>query len=228
MTFSIIAREQARNDDDDALKFGVGVTTNNPGIGIFCPAVSTDGAVATQYQTYGTVGPQIRQNLDDGLPADDAATAVLDGSEAASMLQVHAIGRESTAVHHGEEFVAEQRDLDAAFGTVGGDGYSVAGNTLENQATLDATAETFAAGWPDEPLATRLIEALVAGDEAGGDRRDSDACSAAIKIVDPTAGVANEWYNDLRVDATPSPLADLQEQYDRAKQYHDEASAEWS
>jgi uncharacterized Ntn-hydrolase superfamily protein len=224
MTFSIIARESA----GDALRFGVAVTTNNPGIGVFSPAVSTHGAVATQYQTYGEVGPQIVGYLDDGLRAEDAVPATLNASEAAPMLQVHAIGEESTAVHHGEDLVAEQEDTEAVFGDVAGDGYSVAGNTLVNQATLDATAESFAAASPDEPLARRLIEALTAGDEAGGDRRETGARSGVVRVVDPTAGIANEWYNDLRVDASPSPLADLQKQYDRAKQYHDEASSEWS
>jgi uncharacterized Ntn-hydrolase superfamily protein len=225
MTFSIIARESA---GDDTLRFGVGVTTNNPGIGVFAPAVSAQGAVATQYQTYGEVGPQIVGYLDDGLRAEDALPATLNATETAAMLQVHAIGEESTAVHHGDGIVAEQGETEAVFGDVVGDGYSVAGNTLANQHTLDATAEHFAAASPDQPLAARLIEALVAGDDAGGDRREADARSAAIKVVDPTAGIANEWYNDLRVDASPSPLTDLQRQYDRARQYHDEASAEWS
>lgn len=226
MTFSIIAREPV-GDDGDTLRFGVGVTTNNPGIGVFCPAVSARGAVATQYQTYGDIGPQILKYLDDGLRAGDAVPAALNASEAAPMLQVHAIGRGSRAVHHGAGLVAEQEDSEAVSGDIGGDGYSVAGNTLINQETLDATAEAFAGASPDRPLATRLIEALTTGDEAGGDRRESDACSAAIEVVDPTAGIANQWYNNLRVDAAASPLSDLQSQYDRAKQYHDEASAEW-
>ncbi len=224
MTFSIVAREQV----GEGHSFGVGVTTNNPGIGVFCPAVSASGAVATQYQTYGEVGPQVRGYLEDGLRADDAAAAALAASESAPMLQVHALGAQSRAVHHGADFVAEQEELGAAYGDIAGENYSVAGNTLVNQATLETTAESFAAASPDRPLAVRLIEALVAGDEAGGDRRDADARSAAVRVVDPTAGVANEWYNDLRVDASASPLADLRSQYDRAKQYHQDASAEWS
>ena len=224
MTFSIVAREQI---EEGCTRFGVGVTTNNPGIGVFCPFVSETGAVATQYQTYGEVGPEVLQSLDDGCRAEDAVPAVLSTSDRAPVLQVHALGRESRAVHHGEDLVAEQSESDAVFGDVSGDGHSVAGNTLENEETLTGTAEAFAAASRDRTLADRLIDALVAGDGAGGDRRETDARSAAITVVDPTAGVANEWYNDLRVDASPTPLADLRGQYDRAKRYHDEASEEW-
>lgn len=227
MTFSIIVREPCEDDGGETTRFGVGVTTNNPGIGVFCPSVSENGAVAAQYGTYGEVRSTIGDCLDAGIRAEDAVSAVLNGSDRKPNLQVHALCRESRAVHHGENLHEYHADASHEFGDVSGEHYSVAGNCLVNRETLTATAETLAEASPDRELADRLVDALVAGDDAGGDDRDIDARSAAVKVVDPTAGIANEWYNDLRVDASTTPLEDLRSQYDLAKEYHATASEEW-
>lgn len=226
MTFSIIAREKCGEDGETA-RFGVGVTTNNPGIGVFSPAVSENGVVATQYRTYGEVGSTILDCLDEGLHAEDAVPAVLNASDRSPHLQVHALCHKSQAVHHGESIHEYHEESSRVFGNVSGEHYSVVGNSLANQETLTAPAETLETASADRELADRLIDALAAGDEAGGDDRDVDARSAAVRVVDPTAGVANEWYNDLRVDASQTPLEDLREQYEIAKEYHETASEEW-
>jgi uncharacterized Ntn-hydrolase superfamily protein len=227
MTMSIVVREAVETGTVATHRFGVGVTTNNPGIGVFCPFVSEHGAVATQYGTHGDVGPRIRSYLGDGVRAADIVPAVLDAADGAATLQVHALCADSRAVHHGEDLVASHSDNPESYGDLVGPRYSIAGNTLENLETLTAMAASYESGAPGPDLAVRLLDALEAGDEAGGDAREVDARSAAIKVVDPVAGLANEWYNDIRVDASPTPLADLRDQYERASAYHETASAEW-
>ncbi len=228
MTFSIIVREACDGEDGATTRFGIGITTNNPGVGIFCPFVSENGAVAAQYGTHGDAGPEILDCLDDGHPATEAVPEVIDALELSPYLQIHALCGDSRTVHHGEMLEEELGETAMEFGDVSGEDYSVAGNCLANLETLTAAGETLDSASRERELADRLIEALVAGDDAGGDDRDIEARSAAVVVVDPTAGIANEWYNDLRVDASRTPLDDLRSQYELAKDYHETASKEWS
>lgn len=225
MTYSIIVREDC--EGGQGTRFGIGVTTNNPGIGIFCPSVSENGAVAAQYRTFGRVGTQILDCLDGGIHAEDAVPAVLKGVDRSPHLQVHALGTGSRAVHHGEEVHEYHLDTEREFGDVAGENYSIAGNCLANRETLTEMANALKEASTDRELADRLIDALIAGDEAGGDDRDIEARSAAVKVVDSAAGIANEWYNDLRLDAPRTPLEELRSQYNLAKEYHETASEEW-
>lgn len=228
MTFSLVVREPVDPDSEGTeYRFGVGMTSNNPGIGVFCPFASEHGAVAAQYQTHGHVGPQIRDALDDGLQAVDAVPAVAAASPIQEHLQIHALCRETRGYFGGDELNAFHDDSDLHYGERSGEHWSVAGNCLATTDTLDATAEAFEAADSDRTLAVRLLDALDAGDEAGGDGRDNDARSAVLLVVDPTAGIANEWYNDLRVGASETPLADLRAQYELAKSHHENAKSEW-
>lgn len=221
MTFSIVVREPV--DSGDCSRFGVAVTTNNPGIGLFAPFVSEHGAVATQYRTYGEVGPRILGRIDNGAPAAQAIPEVLRDVDHAPALQVHGLCQDTIGAHLGEK-VGDGPEL----GMVDGPNYSVAGNTLKNHETLEAVADSYRDADPNRELADRLLEALRAGDEIGGDARTASARSAGVRVVDPEAGIANEWYNDLRVGASETPIADLQEQFALAKSHHETASEEWS
>lgn len=81
-----------------------------------------------------------------------------------------------------------------------GDRVSVQGNTLADGGVIEALAD----GWStaaELPLPERLLAALTAGDEAGGDRRGRQ--SAALLVV------GDEEPVDLRVDDSRTPVADL-------------------
>lgn len=224
MTFSIVARES--NETRECIRFGVAVTTNNPGIGLYAPFVSEHGVVATHYRTYGEVGPRILDRIDDGSPASAAISKVLEDVNHAPVLQVHGLCEATIGTHHGQGMV-EKHGEGMVYGTVDGPDYSVTGNTLENFETLNAIAETFSDADRDRELADRLIEALRAGDEVGGDTRTATARSAAVQVVDPEAGIANDWYNNIRVAASETPFVDIQNQHELAKSHHDTASKEW-
>ena len=62
---------------------------------------------------------------------------------------------------------------------------------------------------PTERLLTRLLAALDAGQEAGGDSRGKQ--SAAVYIVKEKGGYGgfNDRYIDLRVDDHPDPIKEL-------------------
>ena len=62
-----------------------------------------------------------------------------------------------------------------------GDGYAIQGNVLTGEEVVEAMRAAWEASAADAPLARRLLEALTAGDEAGGDRRGRQ--SAALLVV---------------------------------------------
>lgn len=227
MTFSLVVREPIDEDSDVSYRYGVGVTTNNPGVGIFTPFTSENGSVAAQYQTHGDIGPQIRRYLDDGVRAEDAVPMAARASPHEEELQIHALCDDTRGYHVGRSLDTFHDESDLVYGDRSGQDWSVAGNCLISPEILDSTAESYKSADTTSQLAVRLLDALEAGDDAGGDGRDNDARSAAILVADPTAGLANEWYNDLRVDASKTPLVDLRNQYELAKYSHETVSKEW-
>ena len=78
---------------------------------------------------------------------------------------------------------------------------------LAGPAPLDAMAHTFQHARGE--LADRLVAALAAGDEAGGDKRGKQ--SAAVLVVRPNGGYGGDTdrYIDLRVDDDPEPVSKL-------------------
>jgi uncharacterized Ntn-hydrolase superfamily protein len=77
-----------------------------------------------------------------------------------------------------------------------GRGYAVQGNILAGGQVVEAMAASFEEG-EGEPFLERLVMALLAGDEAGGDRRGRQA--AAVRIWGGTP-------IDLRVDDHERPV----------------------
>jgi uncharacterized Ntn-hydrolase superfamily protein len=80
----------------------------------------------------------------------------------------------------------------------------VAGNTLVGAQVIEAMAQTFENSKGD--LAERLLKALEAGQEAGGDRRGR--ASAALFVGDKQP-LPTRPFVDLRVDEHPNPVSEL-------------------
>jgi len=214
VTFSICVRERYTDDDgDDQLRYGVAVTTRLPGVGTLCPFASADGAVATQSLVNVELGRKGIEYLGDGLAVDDALEALLNADEGREQRQLHGVDADGTFAFSGDEC----RDW---YGHVVGENYTVAGNLLTGEDVVDDTAAAYESDAHGEaPLAERLVDALAAGHAAGGDKReDLSVQSAALQVV-TTEGDESEdpYYNDLRVDATETPIADLRETYETAK-----------
>jgi tetratricopeptide (TPR) repeat protein len=89
-----------------------------------------------------------------------------------------------------------------------GENYACQGNKLVDENTVNAMARTFEE--TTGPLATRLLRALRAGEDAGGDSRGKQ--SAAIYIAKEGGGYQglNDRYIDLRVDDHENPITELQ------------------
>ncbi|RAW46071.1 DUF1028 domain-containing protein [Halorubrum sp. 48-1-W] len=225
MTFSICVRERYTDDAGDGqTRFGVAVTTRLPGVGTLCPFASEHGAVATQSHTNVALGRKGIAYLADGLAVEDALDALLAADEGRERRQLHGVGTDGTFAFSGDE-------CGEWYGHRVGQNYTVAGNLLVGPAVLEDVAagyESTAHG--EAPLAERLIDALAAGHDAGGDKReDLPVQSAALRVAttgdvprfDPAA-------EDLRVDATETPIADLRETFETAVRGYEDALARYA
>ena len=214
MTFSICVREPYEGEEtDDQTRFGVAVTTRLPAVGTLCPFTSENGAVATQSLVNVELGRKGVEYLDDGLAVEDALQALLNADDGAPQRQLHGVDSDGTFAFSGEEC----KDW---YGHVEGEGYTVAGNLLTGEAVVEAVADEYEASrGEDRPLAERLIDALEAGHAEGGDKREELHVQSAALLVESTEERELEpYYDDLRVDATETPIADLRETYELAKE----------
>ncbi|WP_259534761.1 DUF1028 domain-containing protein [Halalkaliarchaeum sp. AArc-CO] len=228
MTFSICVREPYTDEDETRHhRFGVAVTTRLPCVGTLCPFASEHGAVATQSLVNVELGRKGIDYLADGLAVEDALEALLNADEGRPQRQLHGVDADGTFVFSGEEC----RDW---YGHTAGENYTVAGNLLTGPEVIDATAAAYESNaFGEDPLAARLIDALEAGHEAGGDKRTDLPVQSAALLVETTADVEDEPTSpdsiDLRVDASETPVEDLRHTYaltlegwqDAAEKYDD-------
>jgi uncharacterized Ntn-hydrolase superfamily protein len=197
MTFSIVAYSK----EDSA--WGVAVASKF----LAAPAVvnwarADAGAIATQAFAKVSFGSDGLALLATGLSAEETLAKLLATHANAEDRQVGIVDRKGgVAAHTGLEC------FDYA-GHVLGERFSCQGNILAGRHVLEAMAQTFRASKAD--FAGRLVEALLAGDRAGGDRRGRQ--SAGILVVKPNGGYGgdNDRYIDLRVDDDPDPVVRLQ------------------
>ena len=196
-TFSIVARDP----ETDAV--GVAVQSKFVGVGAVVPFVAADaGGIATQSFANVAYGPDGLDRLRDGESAADVVEALTSDDEEAPSRQVGVVGADgSVAAFTGEECFDHAGDRQ-------GEEYTVQGNVLENAETLDAMAETFDSA--EGALPERLIAALHAGNDAGGDKRGEQ--SAALYVAKPEGGHdgRNDRWVDVRVDDHAHPIDELE------------------
>jgi uncharacterized Ntn-hydrolase superfamily protein len=221
-TFSIVAFDPELGD------LGVAVQSKFPNVRAVVPwAKAGVGAVATQSFAeldYGRVGLEL---LERGATAEEALTVVLRGDPGSAQRQVGIVdARGNAASWTGESCfawagsrVGREGAEPAASGTgaggigavLTGRGYAVQGNILVSAATVDAMARAFETTRGE--LGDRLLAALVAGGEAGGDRRGEQ--SAALLVVRAGAGYdGQDNFVDLSVYDHPTPIAEIARLYE--------------
>ena len=181
------------------LALGVCVSTAVPAVGNRVPHVDAGvGAIATQAKTnifYGTNGLKL---LKAGLSPQAALEAMLNEDPDRESRQVIIIDSEGrTAAFTGKENIGWKGHL------VGKD-YVVAGNMLVSSQVIEAMAQTFENS--EGELAERLLKALEAGQEAGGDKRGR--MSAALMIASQQQ-IKTRPILDLKVDGHHDPVKEL-------------------
>lgn len=159
------------------------------------------GAIATQALANVAYGPDGLTLLAEERGAQEVVetlTARDEGREHRQLGVVDVTG--SAATYTGSSC------FDWAGGIVG-DGFCCQGNILTGPEVVAAMVEAFVAA--EGELAHRMLEALEAGDAAGGDSRGRQ--SAALLVVREGGGYdgGNDVAVDLRVDDHPSPIPEL-------------------
>jgi uncharacterized Ntn-hydrolase superfamily protein len=198
MTFSIVAcdlKEQA---------WGVAVASKFPAVGAVVPSAQAEvGAVATQSFANTAFGPRGLALMATGLSAPETLDRLLEDDSDRELRQVGLVdAKGGSATFSGSKCFAWA-------GGVAGQGYAIQGNILASGKVVPAMKKAFLKTRGNLP--TRLYAALLAGDQAGGDRRGRQ--SAAIFVVKPRAGYGgylDRWL-DYRVDDHEDPVPRLGE-----------------
>jgi uncharacterized Ntn-hydrolase superfamily protein len=193
LTYSIVARDAESGElgvavQSRAFACGAPVMWARPGV----------GAVATQSYAERSYGPLGLDLLAAGKTPVQALAALVTADDQAEVRQVAMLGVDgAVAAHTGELCIP-----DAGHRT--GEGYSVQANIMRNPDVWPAMAETFESARGS--LSRRMLAALEAAQEAGGDWR---GMQAAGMLVVAAEGKPWEVVTDLRVDDHPEPLQEL-------------------
>jgi uncharacterized Ntn-hydrolase superfamily protein len=192
MTWSLIAKDNATG------QIGIAVATKFFAVGARVPHIApTIGAIATQALVnpyYGIDGVRL---LRQGRAPREIVETLIAADAGYASRQLHIMDAKGRiAAFTGQDCVDWCGHLE-------GDGFSLAGNMLAGKRVLDDTAKTYLAN-AGMPFARRMIAAMRAGEEAGGDKRGKQ--SAALLIYGE-----EEWSDlDLRVDDHVDPLTELE------------------
>jgi uncharacterized Ntn-hydrolase superfamily protein len=191
VTFSIAARFPQNG------MLGVATSSKALAAGGLVPYVRSGvGAIASQSFVNPYLGIDGLSLLEQGLPAERALERLIESDPGRDLRQVGVVDKDGrTAGYTGE------RCINWA-GHVSGGGYVCLGNILEGEEVVKAMATAFEQSL-DEDFPERLLLALEAGQEAGGDRRGRQ--SAGVHVV---AGEEYPWVS-LRVDDHPDPISEL-------------------
>ena len=204
MTYSVVGRDEASGE------LGVAVQSRAFGVGLCAWARPGVGAIATQSFTERSYGPLGLDLLAAGEAPADALAQLLEADEERDFRQVAFLAADGrTAAHTGAACIPD-------CGHTARVGVSAQGNMLASPAVWHAAADTFVAS--EGSLAGRLLAALDAAEEAGGDFRGREAAALLVVSGDPEEKPWQPVF-DLRVDNHPQPLQELRRLYGIAAAY---------
>jgi uncharacterized Ntn-hydrolase superfamily protein len=195
-TYSIVAR------DPETGQLGVAVQSHWFSVGATVPWVEAGvGAVATQSLTDISYGPLGLDLMRAGKSADQALRGLLETDDNPQWRQVGMIDASGErAVHTGRMCIREA-------GHVAGDNFICMANLMERDTVWDAMARAFKNTQGD--LAERLLAALEAAQQEGGDIRGRQSAAIVVVTGEPTGNPWQDRLVDLRVEDHPSPVQEL-------------------
>ncbi len=197
MTWSILARDREGN-------FGVAIASRFFAVGSLCIHTKAGvGALSTQALINPLYGPDGIKQLASGATAAEVVARLTREDAGQAQRQLHVLPAQGPGAAHTGTACVDW------CGHALYEDFTVAGNMLAGPRVLEATAEAFVAS-AGQTLAQRLINAMQAGEAAGGDKRGKQ--SAALRIQ----GAEDYPALDLRVDDHEDPLAELQRLHDKS------------
>ncbi len=197
-TYSIVARDAATGE------IGVAVQSHWFSVGSVVPwAEAGTGAVATQSLVDPAYGPLGLELMRMGRSAPEALKSVLAGDAGREVRQVAMIDAEGrVAAHTGKRCIAEAGhivDADLQF--------SVQANLMANDKVWPAMAQAFREHEGD--LADRMVAALEAAENVGGDIRGRQSAALVVVAAKSTGKAWIDRRFDLRIEDHPQPIKEL-------------------
>ena len=201
MTYSIVAR------DHQSGAVGVVVASRFFAAGAMVPYVGPDFAIASQAFVNPIWGTKGREMLAAGKSAQTVLDHMANADEGRAARQAHMIDKQGNIA----AFTGD--DCNDWAGHHVGDGFSVAGNILTGQEVVDACAKAFEDNL-HKSFVDRLLLAMQAGEEAGGDSRGRQSAGLVVH-----RGEDYPWL-DIRADDHEDPLKELWRLYDVAQEVY--------
>lgn len=200
-TFSIVARNPETGE------LGVAVQSKFVAVGAVVPwAKAGVGAVATQSYANTTYGPRGLELMAKGVAPEEILKQLTAEDPQRERRQVGVVdAKGKSATFTGSACLAWA-------GGVAEEDLACQGNILAGEGVVAAMRKAYRESGGD--FGDRLLAALQAGQDAGGDTRGKQ--SAALLIVRDGWGYGglSDRYRDLRVDDHAEPIAELKRIYD--------------
>ncbi len=202
-TFSIVACDSASG------QLGVAVQSRVVAAGAIVPAARAGvGAIATQANANVTFKPRALQLLEEGQSPEEVRRHFVETDSLIESRQFAIVDADCRLAN----FTGD-RNIDWA-GMRSGRHYSAQGNILVGPQVVDSMAAAFErAEATGKPLAERLLDALKAGQAAGGDRRGRQGAGLLVVQEGGGYGGADDRYIDLRVEDHVAPILELERVY---------------
>ena len=205
MTYSIVARDPATG------RMGVAVQSHYFSVGTVCWGEAGVGVVATQAMSNPDYGPLGVALMREGRTAAEALAELLAADDGRELRQVAMLDASGRAVVHTGRLCIE-----------------AAGHIIDNDLAVQANMMVDDSIWPamhrafthaEGDLADRMLAALDAAQDAGGDIRGQQ--SAAMLVVEG-ARTDKPWRaaRELRVEDHEYPLDELRRLLRLARAYH--------
>jgi uncharacterized Ntn-hydrolase superfamily protein len=193
-TFSIIGRDPQTGDLGIAvasrtIAVGARVRGGKAGVAVFAHQSGSN-------PMYSELGVEL---LLAGFTPDSALAFLLRGDNGGMNRQVSILDAQGRTAAWTSPTISDWK------GHKCGMNYCAQGNTLTGPEVVDAMAASFESSTGS--LAWKLLNALAAGDAAGGDRRGRQ--SASLLILRPLGQNYSDRWLDLRVDEHTTPIPEL-------------------
>lgn len=195
-TYSIVAYDPVTGDMGVAVQshwFSVGtvVSWGDGGVGV----------IATQSFVNVSFGPRGLELLRKGKSPQEVVDELISTDEGRDFRQLAVLDAKGNAA----SFTGKKCIQPA--GNIVGDGFSVQANLMANDKVWPEMAEAFKNS--KGPLAERMLIALEAAENAGGDIRGRQSVALLVVRGKSNGKVWEDKLVDLRVDDSPEPLIEL-------------------
>ncbi len=196
-TFSIVGY------DVETGQLGIAVQSKFFAVGSVVPwAEAGVGAIATQSWANTTYGPNGLKLLKSGLSAEQALERLIADDPGRATRQVGIVDAKGNVANYTGDA------CNAWAGAVSGIHYTAQGNILADEDVVKAMGKAFEE--TEGELADKLMAALFAGQEKGGDTRGQQSAALLVVQEDRGYGGFNDRYIDLRIDDAEKPIEELQ------------------